>query len=119
MNELLDKLRGILSAHNKEPYKTGPRTRLMDDLPAIIRRLEQAQAAEWRDASELPITFQPILAVGMLQWESSSAVHEAFYDGKKWMSVREEPKLAITSVTHWRYMPEMPDTQSASQGEGK
>lgn len=81
------------------------------DAHAEIERLK----GEWIDATgELPERYVPVLVFGVLEYDSTPDVHEAFSNGKRWISIRsdehphEARKLKLLNVTHWRPMPAPP-----------
>lgn len=56
-----------------------------------------------------PVTFEPVIVFGTLDGDQEPASHEAFWTGKKWLSIRSEddesPKKKISNVTGWIPMP--------------
>lgn len=68
----------------------------------------------WNPASAKPPFLDPLLVAGVLEGESSEAVHEAFWDKRRFLSVRTHrngdggSRLRIDDARAWRFMPAPP-----------
>lgn len=68
---------------------------------------------EWVDVSiAKPGMLVPVLVAGVLEYEQTADVHEGFWTGKAFSSVRECKfgKMQI-AATHWMPMPPLPEAK--------
>jgi len=62
----------------------------------------------WYDVADIrPVTLAPILVIGCIDGEADDATHEAYWNGKHFLSVRtaEGARVQIYSVKKWMPMP--------------
>jgi hypothetical protein len=62
-------------------------------------------------SGRLPATFDSVIVAGVLGCEEETDSHEAYWTGKKWISVRQDEDgrhLTISNVTHWQPRPSIP-----------
>lgn len=90
--------------------------RLGEAFSSRYQESREHPAPGWIDVSEqMPSTFLSVIVAGILEgadYELRDA-HEAFWDGRNWRSVRQDPddpnrKLLIHKVSHWMPMPKVP-----------
>ncbi len=64
----------------------------------------------WKPATIKPPYCDPLLVVGVLEMETFEAVHEGFWNGRRFLSVRGDDgaNLRIQNARAWRLMPEPP-----------
>jgi len=72
------------------------------------------QHVTWMPASNPPMSLIPVLIWGKLDIDRAPFVHEGFWTGKKWESVRinledSDRRHEIHNVTHWAHMPNPPE----------
>lgn len=70
----------------------------------------------WRTTDEKPERHASVLVAGVLEGDRNADVHEGFWNGTKWESVRsrhdgfDNPRpMKLAAVTHWADMPEVPN----------
>jgi len=78
------------------------------------------RGACWSPATKKPPYLDPLLVAGVLEGESNEAVHEGFWDGRRFLSPRTHrtgdggSRLRIEDARAWRFMPEPPKPEEVA-----